>query len=151
MTAAGFERLEGELKRLKTEERPAIIQALAEARAHGDLSENAEFHAAKERQSFIETRIIELESKLSLAQVIDANSLSGDTVKFGATIKVVDEEDEEMTFQIVGEDEADIKQNLLSIKAPLARAMIGKKVGDEVEVNTPRGGKSYELLAIDFR
>ena len=151
MTKSGFDRLDVELKRLKRQERPAIIKALEEARAHGDLSENAEFHAAKERQSFIESRIIDLEAKVSAAQIIDASTLSGDTVMFGATIKVIDEADEEMTLQIVGEDEADIKQNLLSINSPLARALISKRVGDEVEVNTPRGGKSYELLKVEFK
>jgi transcription elongation factor GreA len=151
MTAAGFDRLDKELWRLKNEERHSIIQAISEAREHGDLSENAEYHAAKERQSLVEGRIQDLESKLSRAQVIEAKDMAGDTVKFGATIKVVDEEDEEMTFQIVGVDEANIKQNLLSNASPLARGMMGKKVGDEVEVNTPRGGKSYELLAIEFK
>ncbi len=151
MTKSGFDRLDVELKRLKRQERPAIIKALEEARAHGDLSENAEFHAAKERQSFIESRIIDLESKVSTAQIIDATSLSGDKVMFGATIKVIDDEDEEMTLQIVGEDEADIKQNLLSINSPLARALISKKVGDEVVVSTPRGDKSYELLKVEFK
>jgi transcription elongation factor GreA len=152
MTATGFASLEVELKRLKSGERPAIIKALEEARAHGDLSENAEFHAAKERQAFIESRIIELESKTSHAQVIDASQLSGTTVKFGATVKVYDEDDDnEMMLRIVGEDEADIKLNLLSLKAPLARALIGKSVGDAVEVNTPGGGKRYELLSIEFK
>ena len=151
MTVEGFAALEAELKRLKSEERPAIIRALEEARAHGDLSENAEFHAAKERQAYIESRIIELESKTSNAQVIDPKDLSGSTVKFGATVRVYDEdEDTEMSLRIVGEDEADIKNNLLSLKAPLARALIGKSVGDEVEVNTPGGGKCYELLDIQF-
>ena len=152
MTRSGFDQLEEELKRLKTVERPAVIRALEEARAHGDLSENAEYHAAKERQAFIESRAAELENKISRAQVIDTSSLSGSTVKFGATVTVVDEDiDEEMSFQIVGEDEADIKSKRLSVKSPLARALIGKQVGDEVEVNTPGGGKVYELLKVQYQ
>lgn len=152
MTRSGFEQLEDELKRLKTVERPAVIKALEEARAHGDLSENAEYHAAKERQAFIESRAAELENKISRAQVIDTTTLSGKTVKFGATVTVVDEDDdEEMSFQIVGEDEADIKQHRLSVKSPLARALIGKEVGEEVEVVTPGGGKMYELLKVQFK
>jgi transcription elongation factor GreA len=152
MTRSGFEQLEDELKRLKTVERPAVIKALEEARAHGDLSENAEYHAAKERQAFIESRAAELENKISRAQVIDTTSLSGETVKFGATVTVVDEDiDEEMSFQIVGEDEADIKQHRLSVKSPLARALIGKEVGEEVEVATPGGGKVYELVKVQFK
>ncbi len=151
MTRSGFDQLEEELKRLKTVERPAVIRALEEARAHGDLSENAEYHAAKERQAFIESRAAELENKISRAQVIDTTTLSGDTVKFGATVTVVDEDvDEEMSFQIVGEDEADIKSHRLSVKSPLARALIGKQVGDEVEVVTPGGGKAYELIKIKY-
>lgn len=151
MTRSGFDQLEEELKRLKTVERPAVVRALEEARAHGDLSENAEYHAAKERQAFIESRAAELENKISRAQVIDTTSLSGDTVKFGATVTVVDEDiDEEMSFQIVGEDEADIKSHRLSVKSPLARALIGKQVGDEVEVVTPGGGKVYELLKVKY-
>ncbi len=152
MTLVGFERLEVELKRLKGQERPSIIKALEEARAHGDLSENAEFHAAKERQAFIESRIIELESKISAAQVIPTADLSGKTVMFGATVTVYDEEDDlERKLQIVGEDEADIKLNLLSVQSPLARSLIGKEVGDTVEVNTPSGGKTYELLKVDWK
>ena len=152
MTRSGFEQLEDELKRLKTVERPAVIKALEEARAHGDLSENAEYHAAKERQAFIESRAAELENKISRAQVIDTTTLSGKTVKFGATVTVVDEDDdEEMSFQIVGEDEADIKQHRLSVKSPLARALIGKEVGEEVEVVTPGGGKMYELVKVQFK
>lgn len=152
MTRSGFDQLEEELKRLKTVERPAVIKALEEARAHGDLSENAEYHAAKERQAFIESRAAELENKISRAQVIDTTTLSGDTVKFGATVTVVDEDiDEEMSFQIVGEDEADIKQHRLSVKSPLARALIGKQVGEEVEVTTPGGGKVYELVKIEYQ
>ena len=152
MTLAGFSRVESELKRLKSEERPSIIRALEEARAHGDLSENAEFHAAKERQAFIESRIMDLTAKVSVAQVIDTAEMSGDTVKFGATITVYDEdEDSELSLQIVGEDEADIKAARLSVRAPLARALIGKTVGDEVVVNTPGGGKTYELLKLEWK
>jgi len=152
MTASGYTQLEDELKRLKSIERPAVIRALEEARAHGDLSENAEYEAAKERQAFIERRITEIESKVSRAQVIDTSHLSGSTVKFGATVTVQDEDvDEPMSFQIVGEDEADIKSHRLSIKSPLARALIGKQVGDEVEVRTPSGGKMYELLRIEWK
>ena len=151
MTRAGFARLEEELKRLKGVERPAVIQLLEEARAHGDLSENAEYHAAKERQAFIESRVAELNSKVSRAQIIDTSTISGKTVKFGATVTVVDEDDDsEMKFQIVGEDEADIKKKRLSVGSPLARALIGKKVGDEVEVATPSGGKFFELLKIQY-
>lgn len=152
MTQTGFTRMEDELKRLKGVERPSIIQALEEARAHGDLSENAEYHAAKERQSFTESRIADLESKVSRAQIIDTSSLEGNTVKFGATVTVIDEDDEDakMKFQIVGEDEANIKEHRLSVQSPLARALIGKKVGDEVEVATPSGGKFYELLEVQF-
>ena len=151
MTRAGFARLEEELKRLKGVERPAVIQLLEEARAHGDLSENAEYHAAKERQAFIESRVAELNSKVSRAQIIDTSTISGKTVKFGATVTVVDEDDDsEMKFQIVGEDEADIKKKRLSIGSPLARALIGKKVGDEVEVATPSGGKFFELLKVQY-
>ena len=152
MTRAGFAQLEDELKRLKTVERPTVIRALEEARAHGDLSENAEYHAAKERQAYIESRVAELETKLSKAQVIDTGSLSGSTVKFGATVTLIDEDDDaEVEFQIVGEDEADVKKRRLSVHSPLARALIGKSVGDEVEVNTPGGGKIYELTRIKFK
>ena len=134
------------------EERPRIIQAIAEARAHGDLSENAEYHAAKESQSHNEGRIAELEDRLSRAEVIDVSKLSGNTVKFGATVMLVDEDTElERSFQIVGENEADIKKGMVSITSPTARALIGKKVGDSVEVNTPGGGKSYEILKIAFQ
>ena len=151
MTRAGFARLEEELKRLKGVERPAVIRLLEEARAHGDLSENAEYHAAKERQAFIENRVAELNSKVSRAQIIDTSTISGKTVKFGATVTVVEEDDDsEMKFQIVGEDEADIKKQRLSVGSPLARALIGKKVGDEVEVATPSGGKFFELLKVQY-
>src|SRR5512134_1541573 len=138
MTQDGLARLEDELKRLRTEERPAVIRALADAREHGDLSENAEYHAARERQSFIEGRLMELEDKIARAEVIDPAKLSGKTVKFGATVTLVDEDtDESSTYQIVGEDEADISKGRLAITAPLSRALIGKSVGDNVEVRTP--------------
>lgn len=151
MTRTGFASMEEELKRLKGVERPAVIRLLEEARAHGDLSENAEYHAAKERQAFIESRVAELNSKVSRAQIIDTSTISGKTVKFGATVTVVDEDDDsEMKFQIVGEDEADIKEKRLSVGSPLARALIGKKVGDEVEVTTPSGGKFFELLKVQY-
>jgi transcription elongation factor GreA len=151
MTQRGYTQLDEELKRLKSVERPAVVRALEEARAHGDLSENAEYHAAKERQAWIESRVMELETKISRAQVIDASELSGNRVVFGATVTVFDDEaDEERSFQIVGEDEADIKEQRLSVNAPLARALIGKEVGDEVEVNTPGGGKFYEVVKVRF-
>ncbi|MDU8913813.1 transcription elongation factor GreA [Aestuariicoccus sp. MJ-SS9] len=150
MTRAGHAALESELKTLKSEERPAIIRAIAEAREHGDLSENAEYHSAKEKQSFIEGRIKELEGVIGLADVIDPTKLSG-AVKFGATVTVVDEDtDEEKTWQIVGEYEASIEKGLLNVKSPIARALIGKEEGDSVEVRTPGGEKSYEILKIDY-
>ena len=149
MTVPGFAALEAELKRRQQEERPRIIQAISEARSHGDLSENAEYHAAKESQSLNEGRIAELEDKLSRAEVIDVTKLSGATVKFGATITLIDEDtDEEKVYQIVGEAEADVKSGKVSITSPIARALIGKKVGDTVEVNTPGGGKSYEIMKV---
>ena len=151
MTQRGHAALEAELKELKSVERPAIIKAIAEAREHGDLSENAEYHSAREKQSFIEGRIKELEGVLSLAEVIDPAKLSG-TIKFGATVKLVDEDtDEEKTWQIVGEHEANVEQGLLNIKSPIARALIGKDVGDSVEVRTPGGERSYEVLSIEYR
>lgn len=151
MTRAGHTALEVELKHLKSVERPAIIQAIAEAREHGDLSENAEYHSAREKQSFIEGRIKEIESIISLADVIDPTVLSG-AIKFGATVCVVDEDtDEEKTWQIVGEYEANIEKGLLNIKSPIARALIGKEEGDSVEVNTPGGQKSYEILSVDYK
>ena len=151
MTRAGNIALNSELKRLKSVERPAIIKAIAEARAHGDLSENAEYHSAREKHSFIEGRIKELEGILSLAEVIDPASLSG-AIKFGAIVTLVDEDsDEEKTYQIVGEPEADIEAAKLNIKSPLARALIGKDEGDSVEVHTPGGDKAYEILKIVFR
>lgn len=151
MTGEGYRALDEELKRLKTTERPAVIQAISEAREHGDLSENAEYHAAKERQGWIEGRVAELEDKLARAQVIDVSKLDGDTVKFGATVTVVDEDtDEEATYQIVGEDEADVRSGKISITSPIARAMINKEVGDVIEVNAPGGLKSYEILKVQW-
>lgn len=150
MTRAGHTALNDELKTLKSVERPAIIKAIAEAREHGDLSENAEYHSAREKQSFIEGRIKEIEGMLSLAEVIDPKTLSG-SVKFGATVKIVDEDtDEERTYQIVGEPEADIENGKLNIRSPLAKALIGKDEGDSVEVRTPGGEKSYEILSIKY-
>ena len=152
MTAEGYRALDEELKRLKTVERPAVIAQIAEARTHGDLSENAEYHAAKERQGWIEGRIAEIEDKMARAQVIDVSKLSGAQVKFGATVSLVDEDtDEEARYQIVGEHEADVKQGRVSISSPLARALIGKGKGDSVEVTTPRGAKSYEVVKVAFR
>ncbi len=151
MTRAGYNALEKELKTLKSEERPAIIRAIAEAREHGDLSENAEYHSAREKQSFIEGRIKEIEGLLGMADVIDPTKLSG-SVKFGATVTVVDEDtDEEKTWQIVGEQEANIEKGLLNVKSPIARALIGKDEGDSVEVRTPGGDKAYEILKIDYK
>jgi transcription elongation factor GreA len=151
MTAEGFSRLEEELKHLKSVARPEVIKAIAEARAHGDLSENAEYHAARERQSFIEGRVLELEDRISRAQVIDPAKLTGDTVKFGATVRVVDEDtDQETTYQIVGETEADVKNGRVAVTSPIARALIGKQEGDSVEVTTPKGTKAYEILKIEF-
>ena len=152
MTAEGYSRLEEELKHLKATERPAVIRAIAEAREHGDLSENAEYHAARERQSFIEGRVAELEDKIARAEVIDVTKLSGKQVMFGATVTLVDEDTEEKaTYQIVGEDESDIKARRLSISSPLARALIGKTVKDSVEVSTPGGSKSYEIVKVAFK
>jgi transcription elongation factor GreA len=152
MTAEGYSALDAELKRLKTVERPTVIAAIAEARTHGDLSENAEYHAAKERQSFIEGRLAELEDKLARAQVIDVSRLGGDTVKFGATVTVLDEDSgDKANYKIVGEDEADVRAGKISISSPIARAMIGKEVGDVVEVAAPGGAKSYEILKIKWK
>lgn len=152
MTAGGLQHLQEELRHLKTAERPAVIQQIAEARAHGDLSENAEYHAARERQSFIEGRIAEIEEITSRAEVIDVSKLSGKSIKFGATVKLLDEDtDEKATYQIVGADESDIKRGLLSISSPLARALIGKEQGDAIEVMTPAGSKSYEILSVKYR
>lgn len=152
MTVTGFEKLEVELKDLKSVQRPAVIQAIAEAREHGDLSENAEYHAAREQQSFIEGRIKELEAVLSRANVINPAEMSGDTVKFGATVRVVDEEtDVEKTYQIVGEYESNADEGKISITAPIARALIGKGEGDSVTVKTPRGDADYELLEVTYQ
>jgi transcription elongation factor GreA len=151
MTGPGLVRLEAELRQLRSEERPAVIRAIAEARSHGDLSENAEYHAARERQSFIEGRIQELEEIVSAAEVIDPATLSGENVKFGAHVKLVDEETEkEASYQIVGVHEADIKRGLLSISSPLAKSLIGKKKGDTVSVPAPGGDRSYEIIAVRF-
>jgi transcription elongation factor GreA len=151
MTAEGYQALDDELKRLKTLERPTVIAAIAEARLHGDLSENAEYHAAKDRQGWIEGRIAEIEDKIARAQVIDVSKLSGAQVKFGATVSVVDEDTEEKArYQIVGEHEADVKLGKVSVSSPIARALIGKEVGDVVEVNTPGGVKAYEILKIEW-
>lgn len=150
MTQSGYDALETELHDLKHRQRPAIIQAISEAREHGDLSENAEYHAAKEQQSFIEGRIQELESVISRAEVIQPSQLSGDTVKFGATITVEDDDGDKQTFQLVGDYESDIKNGKLAIAAPLARALIGKKVGDTAIVRTPKGDKEYELIDLKW-
>ncbi len=151
MTASGHNRIEAELKELKSVERPAIIRAIAEAREHGDLSENAEYHSAREKQSFIEGRVLELESLIARADIIDPSTLTGNKIKFGAKVKIVDEDtDEEKTYQIVGEVEANIEAGLLNLNSPLARALIGKEVGDSVEVSTPGGGRGYEVLSVEF-
>jgi transcription elongation factor GreA len=152
MTSKGYEDLQTELKRLKTIERPDVIKAIAAAREHGDLSENAEYHAARERQAFIEGRVGDIEDLLSRAEVIDVTAIKGKVIKFGATIRVADEDtDEKKTYQVVGEHEADIKSGLLSITSPMARAMIGKTVGDSVEVTTPGGTKSYEIMSVKYK
>ncbi len=152
MTSPGFNRLQEELKRLKSTDRPAIIRAIAEAREQGDIAENAEYHAARERQGFIEGRVMELEDKIARAEVIDVSKLSGKIVKFGATVTLEDEETKEKTiYQIVGEDEADITKGRLSVTSPLARALIGKSTGESVEVSTPRGARSYEIAKVQFK
>ena len=152
MTGEGYRALDDQLKQLKQVERPAVIAAIAEAREHGDLSENAEYHAAKERQGWVEGSIAEIEDKLSRAQVIDVSKLSGDVVKFGATVHLVDEDTEEESFyKIVGDDEADVKARKISISSPIARALISKEVGDVVEVNTPGGVKGYEILKVEWK
>ncbi len=152
MTPAGHAKLKEELGRLKNEERPRIIREIGTAREHGDLSENAEYHAAKDRQGMIEARISELESKIGLAEIIDISNLSGDHVQFGAKVTVVDEEtEEESTYQIVGADEAEVNEGRLSISSPLARALIGKSSGDAIEINTPGGARNYEILAVKYR
>lgn len=152
ITKQGFERLEKEIKQLKSVERPKIIEAIATAREYGDLSENAEYHAAREKQSFVEGRIIDLEDKVARAEVIDHELLSGDSVKFGATVKIIDDEtEEEHTYHIVGEYEADISKKLISVASPLARAMIGKLKGDIIEVITPKASKSYEIIDVLYK
>lgn len=151
MTSAGYAMLQEELKQRMSVERPRIVDAIAEARAHGDLSENAEYHAAKEAQSHNEGRITELEDKLSRAEVIDVTKLSGDVVKFGATVSLIDEDtEEEKKYMIVGDVESDVKQNRISISSPIARALIGKTVGDSVEVAAPGGARSYEIVDVQF-
>ena len=150
ITDTGFNKLDTELKKLKSEERPKVIKAISEAREHGDLSENAEYHAAREKQSFIEGRIKELESLISRAEIINISNMSG-SIKFGATVEIIDEETEiTTTYQIVGEAEADLENNLLNIKSPLAKSLIGKEEGDSVEVSTPGGKKSYEVISIKY-
>ena len=151
MTAAGYKALEDEINQLKNVDRHEIIKAIAEARAHGDLSENAEYHAAKERQGFIEGRVMELEDQIGRAEVIDVSKLSGSTVKFGATVTVVDEDtDEKKKYQIVGDVESDATHGRISLSSPIARALIGKGKGDTIEVSTPRGARSYEILKVEF-
>ncbi len=152
MTAAGYARIEAELRQLKSVKRPEVIRAIAAAREHGDISENAEYHAAKERQSFIEGRMAELEDKVSRADVIDVSKLSGRVIKFGATVKLADEDtDAVVIYQIVGELEADVKKGRLSVTSPLARALIGRSTGDSVEVEAPGGAKSFEIIRVRFR
>lgn len=152
MTVGGYEKLEADLKVLKNEERPAVIQAIAEARAHGDLSENAEYHAAKERQGWIESQIADLEDKYNRADVIEVAKLTGDTVKFGATVTLIDEDTEEVkVWQIVGDLEADVKEKKISVSSPIARAVIGKELGDSVEVAAPGGARSFEISKVVFR
>ncbi len=151
MTAEGYQALDAELRRLKTVERPSVIAAISEARQHGDLSENAEYHAAKDRQSFIEGRLLELEDKIARAQIIDVSKLSGKQVKFGATVNLIDEDSGgKSKYKIVGEDESDVKGGKISITSPIARALIGKEEGDVVEVMAPGGAKSYEIVKVKF-
>ncbi len=152
MTAGGYEDLVEEAKRLKSVERPGIIKAIEEARSHGDLSENAEYHSAREKQSFIEGRLAELEDKIARAEVIDVAQMSGKIIRFGATVTVADEDtDEESTYQIVGEDEADISTGRLSVTSPLAKALIGRQSGDSVDINTPGGAKGYEVVKVRYK
>lgn len=152
MTKEGYENLLEEVKRLKTEERPAIIKAIEDARSHGDLSENAEYHAARERQGFIEGRLAELEDKIARAEVIDIGQLSGKVIRFGATVTIADEDtDQESTYCIVGEEEADISAGRLSVTSPLARALIGKQKGDTFELTTPGGSKGYEVVKVSYK
>lgn len=150
MTIEGHDRLEKELRHLRHDERPAIIRAIEEARAHGDLSENAEYHAAKERQGFVESRIQDIEGKLSRAEIIDPADISGDTVRFAATVSLADEDDKTVTYQIVGVDEVDVTAGKISYISPIGRALIGRKVGDEIEVTTPRGETYYEITQVDY-
>lgn len=152
MTPGGYQRLAEELRRLKSEERPSVIRAISEARAHGDLSENAEYHAAKEKQAFIEGRIAELEDKTSRSEIIDPTKMSGTaSIKFGATVRVIDEDsEEESVFQIVGADESDIDNGRISITSPMARALIGKEAGDQIEVNAPSGSRFYEVVSVEY-
>jgi transcription elongation factor GreA len=152
MTIEGHKAVEEELQRLKSVERPRIIQAIAEARAHGDLSENAEYHSAKDAQGMNEARVADLEDKLGRADVVDPTKLSGNSVKFGATVRLVDEDtDEEVTYKVVGDLEADVRNSKVSISSPIARALIGKSVGDSVEVTTPKGSRSYEILKVEWK
>lgn len=152
MTVEGFRSLEVELQRLKSEERPRIIQAIAEARSHGDLSENAEYHAAKEQQGLNEARVADLEDRLGRADVVDTTKLSGDTIKFGATVTLVDEDtDDKVKYKIVGDFEASVKDGKISISSPIARALIGKSKGDTAEVTTPKGARSYQVLKIEWK
>lgn len=152
MTIEGFKTLEAELQRLKAEERPRIIQAISEARSHGDLSENAEYHAAKEAQGLNESRVADLEDKLSRAEVVDTAKLSGATIKFGATVTLVDEDTEEkVKYKIVGDLEANVRDGKISISSPIARALIGKSKGDTAEVTTPKGSRSYEVLKVEWK
>lgn len=152
MTIEGFKHIEAELHRLKAEERPRIIQAIAEARAHGDLSENAEYHAAKEAQGLNEAKVADLEDKMSRAEVVDTSKLTGEAIKFGATVTLVDEDtDEKVKYKIVGDLEADVKSGKISISSPIARALIGKTKGDTAEVSTPKGSRSYEVLKVEWK
>ncbi|MEQ1578647.1 MAG: transcription elongation factor GreA [Hyphomicrobium sp.] len=152
ITVEGFKQLEAELQRLKAEERPRIIQAISEARSHGDLSENAEYHAAKEAQGMNEARVAELEDKVNRADIVDVTKLSGSTIKFGATVTLVDEDtDEKVKYKIVGDTEASIKDGKVSISSPIARALIGKSKGDSAEVTTPKGSRSYEILKVEWK
>ena len=151
ITRKGYEKLEREIKQLKSVERPAVIEAISTAREFGDLSENAEYHAARDKQSFIEGRILDLEDKFSRAEIIDTSKLKADSVKFGATVKLIDDDtEEESTYHITGEYEADISKSRISTKSPLAKALIGKAIGDIVEVSTPKGDKALEILDISF-
>jgi transcription elongation factor GreA len=152
MTMEGYRKLEVELHRLKSEERPRIIQQIADARAHGDLSENAEYHAAKDAQGLNEAKVADLEDKIARAEIIDPSKLSGSTVKFGATVTLEDEDSgDKVKYKIVGEDEADLRDNKISISSPIARALIGKSKGDSAEVTTPRGARSYDILKVEFK